>query len=200
MRGDYCPVPDTPNLCKHEERIEEPLVLTPKGCLAAAFINVGIEMREGELNSIWKEFAELMKKNGYVQNDDESHDDVDNKKKFVPGQIVTYDEIVASEEWEIDDVYEGPDYVYPTYVTTDGTLSVTFSRPNETATIIMLNKKDRNCGFSVGQRVHIGEIGASSFWYYVSEINDTIRYVSKNNTMTVVFVKGDNWGTIMLNQ
>jgi hypothetical protein len=70
MRADYCPVPDTPGVCKHEELVEdyedEVYVLTPKGCFISAVqdhLDTDLEVIE----AIWRDFSHLMKQFGYIK-------------------------------------------------------------------------------------------------------------------------------------
>lgn len=64
MCGDYCPVPDYDGVCKYEER-EEVWILTPKGCFMAALDKNDVHIADDYLNSIWKDFIDLMSKFGY---------------------------------------------------------------------------------------------------------------------------------------
>ena len=66
---DYCPVPDTEGVCKYEEREDECWVLTPKGCFIAALMN-HIKLDEDIIDFVWKDFAELMRKYGYTQEEE----------------------------------------------------------------------------------------------------------------------------------
>ena len=66
MRGDYCPVPDYEGVCKYEDR-DEQYVLTPKGCLEAAFIAASVMISHDTFDAIWDDFSGLMKQYGYVQ-------------------------------------------------------------------------------------------------------------------------------------
>ena len=70
MCADYCPVPDTEGVCKFEEREDERWVLTPKGCFIAA-LNSHIKVDEAIIDSVWKDFTELMLKFGYVENNED---------------------------------------------------------------------------------------------------------------------------------
>jgi hypothetical protein len=65
MCADYCPVPDIEGVCKHEDREEEVYVLTPKGCLEAALITSDVVLNHDTLDSVWKNFVDLMGKFGY---------------------------------------------------------------------------------------------------------------------------------------
>lgn len=66
MCADYCPVPDDEGVCRYEEREEDNWVLTPKGCFIAALTDY-IKLDEDIIDFIWNEFAYLMKKHGYVE-------------------------------------------------------------------------------------------------------------------------------------
>jgi hypothetical protein len=66
MCADYCPVPNDEGVCRFEEREEDRWVLTPKGCFTAALTN-HIKLDEDIIDFIWKDFSELMKKHGYVE-------------------------------------------------------------------------------------------------------------------------------------
>ena len=66
MRGDYCPVPDTGGVCKYEEREDANYILSPRGCLAAAFYSQNI-YDDDLLDDIWSEFSNLMIKFGYAE-------------------------------------------------------------------------------------------------------------------------------------
>lgn len=67
MRGDYCPVPDIEGVCKYEDREEELLVLTPKGCLESAMISAGVLISRNAFEDLWHDFSTLMEKFGYVE-------------------------------------------------------------------------------------------------------------------------------------
>ena len=45
-------------------------ILTPKGCLSAAFISAGVDINEYDFNEIWKHFENTMKKMGYMSDED----------------------------------------------------------------------------------------------------------------------------------
>lgn len=68
MCGDYCPVPNTDCVCKHEFREAERFELTPKGCFIAA-LSSHIRLDEDIIDFIWKDFVDLMKKFDYVESD-----------------------------------------------------------------------------------------------------------------------------------
>lgn len=74
MRGDCCPVPDTEGICKHEERVEKRYKLTPKGCATAALLAAGLIKTSSNpaVEAFWKDFAGLMERNGYVQEEPEA--------------------------------------------------------------------------------------------------------------------------------
>lgn len=64
--GAHCPVQDTAGMCKHEERVDEHLVLTPKGCFIAA-VNNHLCASDATIELIWADFADMMQKFGYVE-------------------------------------------------------------------------------------------------------------------------------------
>lgn len=70
MCADYCPVPGTDGVCRFEFREEEVFELTPKGCFIAALMN-HIQLDEDIIDFIWKDFAELMQKFGYVKSNED---------------------------------------------------------------------------------------------------------------------------------
>lgn len=70
MCADYCPVPDYEGVCKYEDREEEIYVLTPKGCLEAALIESNIIISHDTFNALWDDFYDLMKKFGYIQEEE----------------------------------------------------------------------------------------------------------------------------------
>lgn len=72
MLADFCPVPDTPGVCRYEERIDEQLVLTPMGCLIAAFMEAGVDIPQAKINEIFDLFAESMDKHGYIKHEEET--------------------------------------------------------------------------------------------------------------------------------
>lgn len=64
------PVPDYEGVCKYEDREEEIYVLTPKGCLEAALIESSIIISHDTFNALWDDFYYLMKKFGYIQEEE----------------------------------------------------------------------------------------------------------------------------------
>lgn len=70
MRADYCPVPDVEGVCKYEEREEERYTLTPRGCLAVALLNVGVNLDDRTFNDVWDDFTTLMTELGYIQEEE----------------------------------------------------------------------------------------------------------------------------------
>ena len=70
MFGARCPVPDDGGVCRYEEREEVAYQLTPKGCLRCALINVGVSMDEDIFELVWADFAETMKLQGYVEEEE----------------------------------------------------------------------------------------------------------------------------------
>lgn len=70
MCADYCPVPDTEDVCKYEERKEERYYLTPKGCLSLAFIHAGAHIDNETFDTLWEDFESLMSEHGYIQEED----------------------------------------------------------------------------------------------------------------------------------
>lgn len=68
MCADYCPVPNDEGICRFEERKEDQWVLTPKGCFTAAIIDY--IQNENIIDCIWSEFSYLMKKYGYVEEEE----------------------------------------------------------------------------------------------------------------------------------
>lgn len=70
MCADYCPVPDFEGVCKYEYRIDDSYKLTPRACLLMALLDSGIEINNRIFDDIWRNFAELMKKHGYVEEEE----------------------------------------------------------------------------------------------------------------------------------
>ena len=70
MYRDYCPVSDVGGVCQYEKRNDEAYVLSPKGCLAAAFHSQNI-YDDDLLDDIWSEFCNLMVKFGYAEMEEE---------------------------------------------------------------------------------------------------------------------------------
>lgn len=70
MCADYCPVHDYDGICKYDDREEEIYVLTPKGCLEAALIESSIIISHDTFNALWDDFYCLMKKFGYIQEEE----------------------------------------------------------------------------------------------------------------------------------
>ena len=70
MRCDYCPVPNYEGICKYERRVDDTYKLTPKGCLLAAMLDSDFELNNRIFNDIWNRFADLMKKHGYVEEEE----------------------------------------------------------------------------------------------------------------------------------
>lgn len=66
MCADYCPVPDIDGVCKYEECEEEVYQLTPKGCLASALYNVGVNLDGRTFNDVWDGFVKFMQNLGYI--------------------------------------------------------------------------------------------------------------------------------------
>lgn len=66
MRADYCPVPDTPDVCRYEEREKAGYVLTPKGCAIAALGLADMQITLDQFDQFWHEFLRLMIREGYV--------------------------------------------------------------------------------------------------------------------------------------
>lgn len=69
MCGDYCPVPDDDGVCRYEEREEEIWKLSPIGCFKVALSGY-INLDEDIIDLIWKDFEDLMQKNGYVEEEE----------------------------------------------------------------------------------------------------------------------------------
>ena len=70
MRADYCPVPDVEGVCKYEKREEVRYILTPKGCLAAAMLNAGIDIGDADFDDLWNDFEKTMKSLGYIHEEE----------------------------------------------------------------------------------------------------------------------------------
>lgn len=129
MRADYCPVPDMPGVCKHEDRIEIYEQRSPKECLADTFNECGEEMRESEVENIFNKFVEQLAKNNYHI----TNINPENKTSFYPGQLVHIDVIRNSNEWTI--LGFGNNDI-ECYCTTDRTMSVTYQKGQQLATIM----------------------------------------------------------------
>jgi hypothetical protein len=67
MCGDYCPVPDTVGVCKHEDYVDETYVLSPKACLLEALLDSDVVLNNRIFDDIWKNFVDLMKRSGHVE-------------------------------------------------------------------------------------------------------------------------------------
>lgn len=201
MRADYCPVPDIPGVCKHEERIEEKIEtpkLTPRECLHKALGDPDIDTF-----IIYKEFEALLAENGWtvIEHQTENDSSVANNK-FMPGQVVGIDEIANSHDWVFERMVKDHDiHESITYVTRDRTLIVSFDADDRVGTI-MLNRKgkeDIEETYYLGQHVHVGRIGASPLWMYVEERNDEAIYMTKDKSMFVSFKRDSDWGVIKKN-
>ena len=74
MRADCCPVQDTPGVCRHECREEEPR-LSPKGCAVAAAMAAGWinDTADPMMEVFWDEFFALMDKCGYIATEEQEN-------------------------------------------------------------------------------------------------------------------------------
>lgn len=64
MRADYCPVPDMPGVCRHEERVDA--TMSPKECLLAILDDNGFGINTAAMDGVWDDFVELMAENGHI--------------------------------------------------------------------------------------------------------------------------------------
>jgi hypothetical protein len=146
MRADYCPVPDTPGVCKHEERLETP-PLTPQQCLSAAFEECGQPITDGEVVEIFEAMVEIMNDNGFAikPKDPEIHQVPHEPKvivvkkhsaKFAAGQEVSEREVVESDEWTIKSFSADPYDTSCTYMTVDQELCVRFDHSKTVGVIV----------------------------------------------------------------
>jgi hypothetical protein len=62
-----CPIPDDDGICRYEDRVDEVYVLSPKSCLLMALLDSGVTLNNRIFDDIWNNFADLMKKHGYVE-------------------------------------------------------------------------------------------------------------------------------------
>lgn len=69
MRADECPVPDVEGVCKYEDREEEVLTLSPKGCALVALMDAKLVRTtdDPQIDVFWDSFSKLMEKFGYVK-------------------------------------------------------------------------------------------------------------------------------------
>ena len=68
--GDYCPVPDSAGVCKHEERGRMFFQMTPKSCMSLALLNSDVRLDGRTLDNAWNEFVWLMTDLGYIKEED----------------------------------------------------------------------------------------------------------------------------------
>lgn len=71
QRGDCCPVPDMPGVCRHEKRVDKQYKLTPRGCALAALQEAGANLTYAEFDVFCEEFSRLMTREGYVKEAEE---------------------------------------------------------------------------------------------------------------------------------
>ena len=120
------------------------------------------------------------------------------RKTFHVGQTVNINEIANSHDWvferKVGDGRDGHETII--YVSRNRCMAVCFY--DDCDGTIMLNREKHDESFTVGQRVHVGDIGASKDWKFAGEINsDTAYYESIDGTMSVAFVNRSDWATIM---
>jgi hypothetical protein len=197
LRADYCPVPDTPGVCRYEERVKNPL--TPKECLAAAFDNCSQEMRESEIEELFESLTKILCDNGWeIHPANKSNEKIDeytdvnnvsNKtEQYLPGQVVNLHDVEKSADWKLVSVATDPFDTACTYVSKDDKFIVRF--PNDA---VVATTEWRYCH---GQSVHVGVIGESPYWKYEGERNDATIYKSTDKTMFVAFKRESDWGVV----
>jgi hypothetical protein len=204
MRADYCPVPDTPGVCKHEERIEVKVVRTPKECLYDAIVDYGEEMRGSDGERIYNRFVELLKANGHNLVDKaEASSNPETEVgvgKWIPGQTVNIYDISNSHDWVFDRKIKDHDiHESIVYVTRDRTMTVSFDEDSDFGVVMLTRNCKKSCEtFKIGQKVFRNEIESSDQWQWMGYgwNDDTIRYISKDGALCVHFIKGCEYSFI----
>ena len=65
-----CLTPDDEGVCRYEDRVDETYTLSPKSCLLMALLDSGVTLNNRIFDDIWNNFADLMKKHGYVEEEE----------------------------------------------------------------------------------------------------------------------------------
>ena len=264
MRADYCPVPDTPGVCKHEERIEvkpdaeQNRRLSPYECFKKAVDESGYSaLGEDTKHLIYDVFCDILKDENWEIVEHVHEDCYDSSaEEWWPGQTVNIIRIANSHDWVFDRKVKDHDiHESIIYVSRDQTMIVSFDDDSEIGTV-MLNRNnkskettqfyvgqdvnlsdieksedwkllslspdpfDTSCAYvsrddkyvvrfgnakvvtkiearySHGQSVHVGAIGASPYWKYAGEEDDSAVYVTVDKSLKVVFKRGHNWSTV----
>ena len=123
MRGDYCPVPDMPGVCRYEERVMPKL--TPKDCMIQALREYDVIRVDTVLDDIYETFRVLLAENNLEITE----------HKFIVGNLVHIGAIIASKDWKLAGEING-DTAHYEYV--DGTMSATFVKNEDWTTIMRL--------------------------------------------------------------
>jgi hypothetical protein len=220
--ADYCPVPDTPGVCKHEVRVQASLNL--QECLVAAFEDCGQPITPKEVEEIFDSFVSIMAENGFMiiheserkdhqldfstAKQPEVHQTPYEPKKYVPGMTVNIYEIANCDDWVFDrKIGDGRDaHETIIYVTRDRTMTVSFYDGLDGT--IMLNKaEEEKAKFYLGQEIHFEDIMASDEWIYQRVIgNDEgspeMCYITKDGKFAVSFdrdkIENNGVGVVMM--
>ena len=142
MRADYCPVPNIPGVCKHEERIKikpEVSKMTPKECMIQALRENDVIRVDKVLNEIYETFMFLLVENDWeIVESDDSVDTIvferkNEEKVFEIGQRVHIGAIGESKKWKF---IGNVNHHTACYESVDGTMSATFINNSDWATIM----------------------------------------------------------------
>jgi hypothetical protein len=208
MRADYCPVPDTPGVCRHEKRVTVKQKMSVRECVHAALAQCGVVAKQEIRTDVYHALSQILAENDWkiVKYDEKNIATDATDEKWMPGKIVTREDIIASDNWlhshkETDE--HGRESIV--CVTEDGLLMVSFAE-GEKCAAVMLNRPNENASkFFVGQRVNQFDIANSYDWVFDRKIKDhdiheSNVWVTRDHKFKVVFDDQSEEGIVALNQ